>query len=180
MHKNLLRLSVLGAGVVIVASCDTRLSTSPITVGSGSSSNTGVRGPTVVIDTPVAGALANVGDSVLVVVRLHDDKALTTFNLQGLKLTGSADLGTLQSTIRYPIITVPATGRFRAGLKDTVIRRYLKPGTPTDTTLDSLMIQAIALDSLGAADTVVRRVDLVAGPRVTITAPASGDSTPAG
>lgn len=180
----LVRLAGLTAGVAIVASCDTRVSTSPIVTGStggtGSSSNTGGKGPTVTIDTPTVNSLANIGDSILVVMRLHDDKALKTASVVGLKLTGSADLGTLTQTVRYPAITIPATGVFRAGLRDTVIRRYLKPSTAGDTTVDSLVIAAIATDSAGITDTTKRRIDLVAGPRVILSAPASGDSTPAG
>jgi hypothetical protein len=175
------RLAAVIGGVAIVASCDSRLSTSPITVGSsGSSSNSGVKGPTIAIDTPAVGSLVNVGDSLLVVARLHDDRALTTATIQALKITGSGDLGTRVETNRYAAVTIPATGTFRPGLKDTVIRRYLKPVAPVDSSLDSLVVRVIAADSAGVVDTVTRRTDLVSGPRVTITSPVSGDSTPAG
>lgn len=180
MRSTFVRLSVLAVGVAVVASCDARLTSTPITVTGGSSSTTTVKGPTATIDTPLVGGLSNVGDSILVVMHLHDDKQLKSATIQGNKLTGSADLGTLQTTIRYPAIQIPVAGSFRTGLKDTVVRRYLKPGAPLDSTLDSLVIQAIVVDSAGVADTVSRRVDLVSGPKVTITAPISGDSTPAG
>lgn len=180
MRNIFIRLAVVVGGVALVASCDSRLSTSPVTVGSGSSGNTSGKGPVIAIDTPTAGSLVNVGDSVLVIVRLHDDKALTSLTLEGLKITGSGDLGTRVETVRYPRITVPTTGSFREGLRDTTIRRYLKPTVPVDSSLDSLIIRAIATDSAGAIDTVTRRTDLVSGPKVTITSPVSGDSTPAG
>ena len=92
MRNLVLRLAVVVGGVAIVASCDSRLSTSPITVGpSGSSSNSGVKGPVIAIDTPAVGSLINVGDSLLVVVRLHDDKALTTATIQGLKIVAGEE-----------------------------------------------------------------------------------------
>jgi hypothetical protein len=181
MRNLIIRLAVVLGGVAIVASCDSRLSTSPITVGpSGSSNNSGLKGPTIAIDTPTVGSLVNVGDSLLVVVRLHDDKALTTASIQALKITGSGDLGTRVETNRYTPVTIPASGAFRDGLKDTVIRRYLKPVVPVDSALDSLIVRVIAADSAGVIDTVTRRTDLVSGPKVTITSPTSGDSTPAG
>lgn len=180
MSKRLFRLATVLGGIAVVASCDSRLSTAPITGGSGSNNNSGAKGPVIAIDTPTTGALVNVGDSVLVIVRVHDDNSLTSLSLEGLKITGSAELGTRVETARYPKVLIPATGTFRPGLHDTTIRRYLKPVTPVDSSLDSLIIRAVALDSLGGIDTVNRRTDLVSGPKVTITSPVSGDSTPAG
>src|SRR3569833_3520533 len=181
MRHFVVRLAVVLGGVAIVASCDSRLSTSPINVGPpGSSTNNGANALTIAIDTPSAGALVNVGESLLVVVRLHDDKALKSASIEGLKITGSGDLGTRVESNRYTPATIPATGSIRAGKKDTVIRRYLKPVVPVDSSLDSLVIRVIASDSAGLIDTVTRRADLVSGPKVTITSPSSGDSTPAG
>ena len=175
----LFRLAAVLGGVAIVASCDSRLATAPIT-GTGSNNNSGVKAPVISVDTPVTGSLVNIGDSVLVVVRLHGENSLSTLTLEGLKITGSAELGTRVETQRYPKVTIPATGTFRPGLHDTTIRRYLRPATPVDSSLDSLIIRTVVLDSIGGIDTVDRRTDLVSGPKVTITAPASGDSTPAG
>ena len=53
---------------------------------------------------------------------------------------------------------------FRAGLRDTTIRRYLQPINPADTTLDSLIVVVVATDSAGAADTATRVINIVAGP----------------
>src|SRR4051812_4043770 len=181
MRKFVVRLAVVLGGVAIVASCDSRLSTSPINVGpSGSSTNNGTNALAIAIDTPTAGALVNVGESLLVVVRLHDDKALTTATIQALKISGSGDLGTRVETDRYTAVTLPATGPFPGGLKDTIILRYLKPVVPADHALHSLIIRGIPKDSGGIIDTASRRTDLVSGPKVTITSPISGDSPPAG
>lgn len=180
MRSNLFRLAALATGVVIVASCDTRLP-SESRFGSGSSSTSSTtKKPTIVIDSPVTGTLINLGDSVLVSVRLHDDKALRNATMSGVTVTGSIDLGTYTQTPRYKVTAIPATGAFRAGLRDTTVRRYLQPINPKDTTLDSLVIVVIATDSLGAADTATRRINIVSGPKVDIVSPTNGDSIPAG
>src|SRR4029078_3584948 len=57
---------------------------------------------------------------------------------------------------------------------------YPQPITPAETALDSLVIVAIAIDSANIADTASRRIDIVAGPKVTIVSPTNGDSIPAG
>ena len=173
------RLAALAASVVVVASCDTAItaSTQP---GSTSSSKTGAKGPTIAIDSPTAGGLVNLGDSVFVSVHLHDDRSLKTMSISGVTQRGSIDLGTFTQKPRYATMVVPATGTFRAGLRDTTIRRYLKPLIPLDTTLDSLVVFVTALDSVGVADTAQVAVHIVIGPKVSILAPTNGDSVPAG
>jgi hypothetical protein len=184
MRSVLVRLAALAGAVVLVASCDTRVTTpitTPTTGGSSSSSgSTNKQRPTVTIDSPLAGALINVGDSVLVTVRLQDQKALKNASITGVTEKGSIDLGTYTQTPRYRTINIPATGSFRAGLRDTTIRRYLQPISPTDTSLDSLRIIVIATDSSNGADTSSRVIHMVAGPKVTVVTPVNGDSIPAG
>ena len=83
----------------------------------------------------------------------------------------TADDGTYQFVVTArdgwgnPIIFVPASGQlpFRTGLQDTTLKRYLKAGVPIDSTVDSLVILAIAKDLAGNVDTARRRVDLVTG-----------------
>ena len=186
MKSPLVRLIALGVGIAVVLSCDSSPVTAPIGAGigstnSGSSSSGSDRtAPTVTVDTPAVGGLANVGDSILVVMHLHDDRALGSLTLVGYKETGNTNLGTFQRTARFTSITVPAAGQFRAGLRDTVIRRYLQPAQPVDTSLDSLVIIASVADSAGNTDSTTRRIDIVAGPKVAFLAPAPGDSVPAG
>ncbi|HET7630854.1 MAG TPA: hypothetical protein VFK16_00925 [Gemmatimonadaceae bacterium] len=193
MKAPILRLFAIAAAIGVVANCGSATAPEPFGSGgavggggggSGSSGSTGPgdkQAPTVTIDTPAVGALVNIGDSVLVAVRLHDDNALQSLALAGVKLTGSADLGTLQRTIRYTEVTVPVGGvSFRPSLRDTTIRRYLHPAQPLDTTLDSLIVMAVVTDTAGNVDTTSRAVNLVTGPRVTVVTPASGDSVPAG
>jgi len=171
MRSVLIRLAAVAAGVLVVASCDSRLPTSAVVAGSGSSGSTsnGPGVPTVSIDSPQVNALINVSDSILVVLRLHDDKGLASATVTGVSYSGSADLGTLAERVRFSSAAIPVNGKFRDGLKDTVIRRYLKNSNAADTSLDSLVLKAIVKDGTGSSDTATKRVQLVAGPRVSIT-----------
>ena len=181
MRTVFVRLAAVGAAVTLVASCDTRLPTTTGISGSSSSSTSAkTNGPTVTIDSPAVGTLINASDSVLVTVRLHGTKSLRNASIAGYTQTGSVDLGTFNQTLRYKSVVIPAAGVFRPGLRDTTIRRYLQPVNPADLTLDSLVIVAIGTDSAGVADTARRRVDIVAGPKVTLVSPTNGDSVPAG
>ena len=188
-----LRVLALVAGVAVVASCDgapttTRLGqgisggptgTAPIVPPApGSVDSTA---PIVLLDTPVVTPrqLANVGDSILVVMRLHDERQLQNATLAAYREVGDPNLGTYQKLLRYELIEIPPQdGVFRSGLTDTTIKRYLKPVQPVDTTLGPLLIEAIVLDGAGNADTATRLVDIVAGPKVRIIAPS--DSVPVG
>ena len=187
MRSVLVRLTALVGAVVLVASCDTRLPTATsVTTPRGSSTSTGGatnnQRPTVTIDSPLAGALINVGDSVLVTVRLQgaSTRPLKNAVISGVTEKGSVDLGTYQQTPRYKAVTIPVGGPFRAGLRDTTIRRYIQPINAADTSLDSLRIIVIATDSLNAADTASQVIHMVAGPKVTVVTPVNGDSIPAG
>src|SRR6185503_5816114 len=186
-HVLFARLFLLGAAIAVVASCDSSLPTA----GSMTSPGTGTRttpstntknskAPTITIDSPTVGTLVNIGDSILVTVRLHDDLALRNASIIGVTQAGSIDLGTFTQTPRYRLIQIPPAGSFRPGLKDTTIRRYLQPIDQKDTTLDSLVIIVTATDSVALADTAQVRVNLVSGPKVDIVSPTPGDSIPAG
>jgi hypothetical protein len=182
MRTVFVRLAAVGAAVTLVASCDTRLPTSGGITGTSTSSSNPSKGngPTITIDSPTVGTLINTGDSVLVTVRLHDAKALRSANITGYTQKGSVDLGTFSQTARYKTVSIPGGGVFRPNLRDTTVRRYLQPINPADTSLDSLIIVVIATDTANLADTVSRRVDIVAGPKVTVASPTNGDSVPAG
>ncbi len=180
MRSTILRIAVVCAGIAAVASCDTR-TTGPIGGGGGGGGGgtiipVGTDKPGIAIDTPAVNQLVNVGDSILVVVRLHDDHPLASLEITGLEFFGSASLGTLTQTTRY----VAPGASFGPDIHDAVVRRYLQPVNLKDTTLDSLVIKAVAVDSLGGTDSVTKTVLIVSGPHVAITAPISGDSTPIG
>ena len=165
-RTHLIRFAAVIAAVALVASCDQRTPLNPYINGGGSGG--GVKGaPVVSIDT-LQPSPVNVGDSILVAVHVVEDSSIVSVQMLGLTVTGSVDLGTLAVSNRYTPITV---GGFRAGLRDTVIRRYLHPAVPVDTSLDSLVVIATATDnsSKTGADTAVVRV--VTGPKVNFITP---------
>src|SRR3954470_25000068 len=191
MRFPFVRLAIAAAGVAIVMSCDAPPAgprfgngisggpsgTAPVTPPNPSLPDT--THPFARIDTPTTtGQLFNVGDSILVVVRLIDDRQLNTVTLQGVRYKGNANLGTLVTTFRYPAVNAPGGSSFRAGLTDTVIRRFLQPAVPLDTAIDSLVVMAILSDAAGNIDTSFKRVNIVTGPKVVIEAPAPTDTVP--
>src|SRR5438270_3990230 len=132
--------------IALVAACDQRTPVVPRITGGGGSGGSTVKGaPVVSIDT-VQPSPVNVGDSILVAVHIVEDSSITSLTIQGLTVKGSADLGTLSIADRYTPVTVNG---FRPALRDTVIRRYLHPATPVDTSLDSLVLIANASDNSG-------------------------------
>ena len=113
-------------------------------------------------------------------VRAIDDRKLGSLEIVGFKMVGDPNLGTLQQVVRYGPSNAPVGTPFRPGLTDTIIRRFLRPAVPVDTTVDSLVIQAVLIDSAGNRDTARVRVNLVTGPRVNIITPTPNDSFPRG
>lgn len=190
MRFSLTRLSLVATALAAVAACDSRTMTSPI-AGGGSGTGAGGSGglggddrtpPQVVIDTPTVSpvSLVNVGDSILVAVHLRDVGGLAKLELKGVSIRGNADLGNAVVVERFTPLTVPPGGAFRAGLRDTVIRRYLVPKVPVDTVQDSVVVLAIGTDVASNVDTATVRVNIVSGPRVVTLSPAPGDSVRAG
>lgn len=140
-----------------------------------------IASPTITIVTPAPGAKLNVGDSLLVTARLQDGAGVKSVTFFGYTLRGSAALGTQDTIVRYPAITAPtATSNFAAGVTDTIITRYLKPALPADTLTDSLVVNAVATDALGAVDTARVSVKIVRGPSVQVLSPVAGDSATPG
>ncbi len=140
-----------------------------------------VASPTITILTPAPGAKLNVGDSLLVTVRLQDGAGVKSVAFSGYTLRGSAALGTQDTIVRYPAITAPsASSSFAPGVIDTIITRYLKPLLPADSLTDSLVVNAVATDALGAIDTARVSVKIVRGPSVVVLSPVAGDSATPG
>lgn len=191
-----MRLFALVASMAAVLSCDSGAPTGvgefnnsdpKDSIGTGGGSGGGAaatgdgRYPVASIDTPVVnGTLVNIGDSILVAVRVRDNlSGIASVKVQGLKIKGDPSVGTQVITERYTTVTAPNTGSFPAGTAvraDTVIRRIIFPAVPVDSVPDSLVIRAIVTDHSGLADTVDKTVRLVSGPRVVIFEPIAGDS----
>jgi hypothetical protein len=187
MRSLLVRLVTLGTAVALIAGCDQRSITTAVPGGTGGGTGSGGSGssgakPLVSIDTPAAGALVNLGDSILVAVRVRDAAGLQSLTIGGYSFRGDASLGTATVTKRYDALPVPAPGApaIRTGPIDTLIRRYLKPVAPVDTTQDSVVVLAIATNSAGAVDTARRTLRVVTGPRVRVISPVAGDSVQPG
>ena len=192
MRHSLARLAAVVSSVALIVSCDAGptvgkfgnggaggpTGTAPVTPPAPGSVDTNA--PFLVVDTPFTGQLVNVGDSILVVTRILDDRQVGGFTITGFKETGDPALGTFSRTVRYGPLSVPPGGSFAAGLTDTTVRRYLQPALPVDTTVGPMVIMVVGRDGSGNVDTVTRTVQLVTGPRVAITSPISGDSVPRG
>src|SRR5690348_1798145 len=166
---HVMRFIAAVTAVVLVAACDQRQPLNPNIAGGGGSSNGTKGAPAVSIDTLQPNPV-NIGDSILIAVHVRDDSSIANVTMLGLTVHGTVDLGTLSISNRYNPISV---GNFRAGLRDTVIRRYLHPAAPIDTSLDSLVVVANATDNSGnlGADTVIVRV--VTGPKLSFINPLS-------
>ena len=169
MRSTRSHIALIALAAVAVVSCDTRLPTAQRRAAPGTP-------PNVVIDTPIVNAQVNVGDSIYVRVAATGGNALRTLEINALAVTGVQDLGTYAETPRYKLVTVD----FPGGTTDTVIRRFLQPIDPNNTTLDSLIVQAILTDSTGLKDTARVRAAIVSGPKVTIQSPVPNDSVTPG
>jgi len=193
MRQSLARLAFVVAGIAVVASCDAGptvarfgngisggpTGTAPITPPAPGSVDTNP--PFIVVDTPLAGQLVNVGDSILVVTRILDDRRVGGITIQGFKEVGDPALGTYARILRYGPVVVPAGGAFGSpGLTDTTVRRFVQPVAPVDTTVGPLLLMVIGRDSAGNVDTLTKSLQIVTGPRVSILSPFAGDSVARG
>jgi hypothetical protein len=195
MRFPLARLAGVAAGVLVVLSCDG--GPAQPRFGSGISGGPTGTAPVVPPDPSIpdtgnvftqilipatAGAQVNIGDSILVRVRVTDDRNVAGLTIVGMKFVGDPDLGTLQEVVRYTAIPVPAPGALplRAGITDTTVSRFLKPNVPVDSTLGDLTILAIGRDAAGNVDTARRVLQLVTGPAVNILGPLPGSEVAQG
>src|ERR1051326_2053675 len=125
--KRLAPLVLVAFVVTAVVSCDTRLPTALRRALPGTP-------PSVVIDTPIANAQVNLGDSILVITRITAGNGIRTLTLTADALSGDKDLGTFTATPRYKDVSVTMP----SGTTDTTIRRYMKVVDPADQSLDTL------------------------------------------
>lgn len=171
MRSTRTHLALIVLAAMAVISCDTRLPTAARRAAPGTP-------PDIVIDTPLVNTQVNVGDSIFVRVSITGGNALTKVELNALAITGVQDLGTYAETPRFKTVTIDFPPG--AGVHDTIIRRYLQPIDPGNTTLDSLVVVGIVTDSLGLKDTARVRAAIVSGPRVVIESPVPNDSVTPG
>ncbi len=118
-----------------------------------------------------------VGDSLHVVVNLHDNVGLGSVTFRAFSRRGKPNLGTDSIVTRYVAVTAPATGTFRTALRDTVgLERFLKVVTPLDSIGDTLYVVATVTDIAGLVGADTAKVLMTNGPKVSIGAPVAGDS----
>jgi hypothetical protein len=125
--------------------------------------------PAVRILAPVTGESFPLTDSLFVRVHVADSTGVAEVRLRGVAIRRDS----LQNTVvvtRFAEKIVPFTGPLASPPRDTTIVRYLIP-TPIDVS-ESVYIVAEARDLAGnmRADTV----RIIAGPRIRVTAPATG------
>ena len=115
-------------------------------------------------------------------VRLTDNVGLRRLSIVGIMTFGDPDLGRVDTVIKFDSVFAPVnTGSppttpasFRAGLRDTTIRRLMKPKNAQDTTTGPLYLVARVTDVAGNDSTVIRRVMLVSGPKIDVLRPGAG------
>jgi hypothetical protein len=132
--------------------------------------------PTIRILTPLTGDKVTVGDSLLVVAELSDNISLKHATLSAASTRGSVSLGTNTTVVRYATANAPAIGDYTAGVRIDTVQRYLQVVTPVDTITDSLTVMGILSDASNNVDTMLVRVRMVSGPKVTFVSPVAGDS----
>jgi hypothetical protein len=130
--------------------------------------------PSLSFLAPVPGAKLNVGDSMLVTVRLQDNIALQKVSFEGVSVR-TPTAGIDQIITRYPQVSAPSA-TFRPGLRDTSIQRFLRVQAPVDTVTDTLVVTGVLSDLAGNTDTVRIKVKMVNGPTVVFLSPVLGDS----
>ncbi|MEO8564152.1 MAG: hypothetical protein ABI601_18880 [bacterium] len=138
-----------------------------------------VKKPTLTYRAPTNGAKLNIGDSLLITARLQDSIGIAKVTFGGISVR-SPSLGILDTTQRYSQVSIPSTGSFRVGLRDTTVQRYIRVLQPVDTLTDSLFVTGILVDASNNADTVIAHLKMVNGPNVTFLNPILGDSATAG
>ena len=141
--------------------------------GGGGAVGTDREPPVVDIQEPGPEGSVPLGDSLLVAVRVRDNRGVAKLTIEAVARRGDPDLGTLEIVDRFQ----PREVELDAAL-DTVVRRFLQPVT-TETTSEQIFVIATATDSAGlvAADTV--QIFLGAA-RVEIRSPINGQQLQAG
>ncbi|MBI4542483.1 MAG: hypothetical protein HY705_05590 [Gemmatimonadetes bacterium] len=124
---------------------------------------------------PVSNSSVVAGDSVLVTFRARDLTGVASVTFRGVSLRGDAALGTDTTVLRFSA----KTATFPSQPSDTTISRFLN-AVLSDSTVEKVFIEAAITDVGGNAATVRDSVQIVAGPFVRVSAPASGSRQPVG
>ena len=126
------------------------------------------QGPTITFQTPPADSQVNVGDSVLVTIRVQDSTGIGSVRLTGISARGDSALGTDTLVTRLAQRDI----LFGVTVIDTTIMRYLRPSSD-DTQAEFVTLFVDATNRSGDSTTNSRRIELVRGRFVNIILPNS-------
>ena len=135
-----------------------------------------ISAPTGTFNAPAVDAPIIAGDTLTVSFHATDNVGVVSLRFRGYGVHADPLLGPPDTTLRFQA----QTAQFPRHPADTtpVVRRLL--AVLADSTPDSVMVEATLTDIGGNVTTVTRRIQVVAGPRVLLTAPASGARVPVG
>lgn len=175
MRRGLAALAALSAAGVALAACS---GDNLFRSGEGVEPGRDRNAPAVEVAAPVAGSIVALGDTVRVMARITDNRALATVEFQGYALKGDPHLGTQQKVARFETKTVKLSGGTRA-VTDTTLLRDLGPANGDTLPERQVYVVVTARDTAGnaAADTVLISLG---GPKLRITTPTADSAFRAG
>ena len=129
--------------------------------------------------SPPADSTISLGSDLIAVARLTDNVGVARLSIVGISTRGDPDLGVVDTIIRFDSVFAPVNisgtpQSFRAGLRDTTIRRLLVPRNRADSTTEPIYLIARVTDVAGNDSVVIRRLQLVSGPTITVVRPGNG------
>ena len=129
--------------------------------------------------SPPADSSITLGSDIIAEAHLTDNVGIARFSIVGIATRGDPDLGAVDTIVRFPMVFAPVNigntaQSFRAGLRDTTIRRLLVPTNRADTVTEAIYLVARVTDIAGNDSVVVRRIQLVSGPAIRILRPGNG------
>lgn len=127
--------------------------------------------PELAIAEPAIAQRVAVGDSIRIMVDVEDQQGVAELRLEGVGITGSAQLGTRTEVPRFATKTVDFTGS-RPVVRDTMIERYLL-ATADSIPTDSAYVIVTARD-FGGNDVTYQVPIVIGGPRIQIAEPEPG------
>ena len=129
--------------------------------------------------SPPQDSSITLGSDIIAEAHLTDNVGVARFSIVGIATRGDPDLGVVDTIIRFPMVFAPvnignAAQSFRAGLRDTTIRRLLVPTNRADTVTEAVYLVARVTDIAGNDSVIIRRIQLVSGPSIRILRPGNG------
>ncbi|MCH7715179.1 MAG: hypothetical protein IH876_03525, partial [Gemmatimonadetes bacterium] len=131
--------------------------------------------PTLTFTDPTTGTMVRAGDSLLVAVRVQDNRGVTNVTFNGISHRGDPLVGTDTVVTRFDEKSIALS----PAATDTTSTRYLFP-VLTDSTAETAYMRVTVQDSSGNVTTDSVQVNIVNGPTLLITSPVGGSTHPVG